>query len=260
METLGYRGHPDWRDMSEYAVHFTKGTPTTSPYDTIMDILFQGKIDPSGPYGAARKKPALGASQKSACFSEIPLDLLDRLVKRRRSLYGIGFSKEILINAGGAPVWYMEKDSVPQRALFEIIESRFVGAVDPGDPLWKVTPFIDFPGIYRGIPFHFEWEREWRVPGGLEISPREVAFLFIPEEEHSAARAFFKDAENDGNGPSYDCPFVDPRWGSEEIQRAFSAIPKAPPLPDTLADAEECQRCGGDAVGGWCFVCGNPAT
>jgi hypothetical protein len=35
---FGYRGNRNWRDMSEYVVHFTKGSGD-EPYWQMMDIL-----------------------------------------------------------------------------------------------------------------------------------------------------------------------------------------------------------------------------
>src|SRR5581483_10188190 len=115
--STGYRGNANWRDMSEFAVHFTKPAEPTSAYDVIMKILWEGRIQPSGPFGAARNLVELADSQKSACFSEIPLDLLERLVTRR-SLYGIGFRQDFLIGQGGALVWYLDKDS-PAASSFQ---------------------------------------------------------------------------------------------------------------------------------------------
>src|SRR4051812_10602931 len=37
--STGYRGNADWRDMSEFAVHFTKPSLTASEYEVIMKIL-----------------------------------------------------------------------------------------------------------------------------------------------------------------------------------------------------------------------------
>ena len=68
--------------MSEYAVHFTKAAEPASEYDVMLKILSEGRIIPGGPFGAARNLPELSESQKSACFSEIPLDLLERLIER----------------------------------------------------------------------------------------------------------------------------------------------------------------------------------
>jgi hypothetical protein len=76
---LGYRDHPEWRDMSKYAVHFTKTGGDLSASDVLRKIVNESQLIP-GPdaFGAARNLCALGDSQRSVCFSGIPLDMLDR--------------------------------------------------------------------------------------------------------------------------------------------------------------------------------------
>jgi hypothetical protein len=197
--TLGYRGHADWRDMSEYVVHFAKETPDRSGYDTIMSILSEQRLMAGGEFGIARGLNGLGNTQKSVCFSEVPLDRLDRLVDRRGTKYAIGFRQDVLVQAGGGRVWYVDKDS----------------------PFWRVTPFIDFPGDYGATEYRFEWEREWRVPGDMCFTPDQVAFLFIPGELHDAARAFF---QGQNLGPAFDCPFLDPLWPDVAIQEALATL------------------------------------
>lgn len=126
----------------------------------------------------------LGVSQQCACFSEIPLDMLEGLVARRSRL-GIGFHQLNLIPKGAARVWYLDKDTATRTAMQAKITTAMSGGVDPHDPIWRLTPLVDF----AADNYHFEWEREWRIPGGLAFIPTEVAFLFLPEEQHAAASA-----------------------------------------------------------------------
>jgi hypothetical protein len=46
----------------------------------------------------------------------------------------------------------------------------------------------------------------------------DVAFLFIPEDKHSAAWCFFGDAVHENIGPGYFCPYIDPRWSIEQVK------------------------------------------
>lgn len=203
-EPMEYAGRDRWRDMSDYVVHFTKPPkrtgsvpdppPPANPgrlslkelvarvradeardttgYPQMMSILFSGELRPGpAPLGAARKLSELGDSQRVVCFSEIPLDMLDRLVERR-SRYGIAFRKDVLVAKGGTPLWYVDSDSPQAAAVREIIQDRIADGIDPADPFWKLTPFIDHPGIYNGRPYRFEWEREWRVAGPVSSRPR----------------------------------------------------------------------------------------
>ena len=136
---VGYRGHDGWKDMSDFVVHFTKPPAADtsvatavqasgggglhawlaeqraqdrSGYHQWIKILGEGRLCAGAkPLGAARSQPALAELHRVVCFSEIPLDMLERLVERR-SLYGIGFRKDVLVGKGGAPLWYLDKDGV----------------------------------------------------------------------------------------------------------------------------------------------------
>jgi len=203
--------------MSEYVVHFTKDLVGTSAYDSMLGILSEGRLRTGEPLGAARKLMAVRPPQQSACLSEIPLDRLDRLVARR-SRYGIGFRQDAVLAAGGGRVWYVDRDTPLASAVWDTMRAASGPPMQADHPIWQLTPFIDFPGEYGGTEYRFEWEREWRVPGGLNFSPAEVAFLFVPEDLHGNARAFFDDVEIHDRGPSYRCPLIDPLWPDEAIQ------------------------------------------
>lgn len=209
--TLEYRGHSDWRDMSEYAVHFTKDSAFLSASEVLDKILDEGQLVP-GPdaFGAARRLHALGSSQRCVCFSEIPLDMLGRLVQRR-SQYGLALRKDFLAGVGGAPVWYLQRDTPIQQIFFAM--ARATTPIDVDDAIWKLAPFVDYPGDYREGSYRFEWEREWRVPGTLTITPSDIAFLFVPASNHTALRDAI---------PELTCPLVDATWTDEHLQRAFA--------------------------------------
>lgn len=163
---LGYRGDPKWRDMSDYLVHFTNR-------DALLGILNDLKVEARKEFGWFRSDTATSALRMSACFSEIPVDQIDRLANRR-GRYGIGFKRSFVQAAGGGRVWYAEE---PQRTLtFDAF--NYFWRTDPtrSNPLWKLTPFID--DVTAG--YDFTWEREWRVPGGLPFALEDVAFLIRP--------------------------------------------------------------------------------
>jgi len=139
------------------------------------------------PFGAARGLPAIAESQRSVCFSEVPLGQLARLAQRRGSNDGLGFTKQFLIKRGGLPVWYLEKETPTSAALATLIANT---PEDPSQALWKLTPFIDQPGVYGSSQYRFEWEREWRHVGPLSFDTTDVAFLLLEESLHGQARSF----------------------------------------------------------------------
>ena len=258
---MGYRGHEQWRDMSDYLVHFTKPIPKNeigeppppqaregrlTRDELVARLEFEGRRDRTGyppwikilgfgrlrpgrkPLGLGRAIPDLFERHRVVCFSEIPLDMLDRLIWRR-SLDGIGFRKDFLLARGGAPLWYLDKDSEQGRLVYQLMLAKRRDGIDPDDPFWQLSPFIDNPGNYPTGEYRFEWEREWRVVGELEFEPEDVSFLFLPEADHARARQFFSDLKLAHTGPAYECACIDPRWDMERIQEALANVPQAPP-------------------------------
>ena len=217
---LGYAGHPEWRDMSEYVVHFTKDPEGTGDgYRTMLSILSQGQLNPGGPFGVAAAHDFLGDSQKSVCMSEIPLDQLRRVVDNR-SEYGIAFKQSFLIANGGARVWYINVPS-PLAESWRAVVTEQAAQEDPGAHIWAMTPFVHVASEWFS---QYEWEREWRIPGGMTFAPSDVAFLFVPEALHGAARTFFARAREENLGPSYACPLLDPNWSEASLHEAFAEV------------------------------------
>lgn len=220
---LGYRGHKEWRDMSEYAVHFTTGPDgNMNGYWPMMGILSSATLNPSGPFGVAAEFEFLGETQKSVCLSEIPLDQLDRIVENR-SRFGIGFKQTFLVANGGARVWYVDEPSRLADRWRSIVAAA-AGGTDPTAEIWQLTPFVDLASE-TALFSQWEWEREWRVPGGLTFTPDDVAFLFIPAHLHDAAQSFFVEVRDENRGPSYDCLLLDASWNEDQLQEAFEGLP-----------------------------------
>jgi hypothetical protein len=221
---IGYRGHSNWIDMGEFVVHFTRarGLPKgdgSRPYWDHLSILWDGCLKPSDRrLGAADSDMRLGDSQRSVCFSEVPLGFVERLAKRRGSPYGIGFTQDFVRSQGAARVWYLDKDE-PAAWAFQQVMAAHRANFDASDPFWRLTPLV----VQPRLGYRFEWEREWRLPGhqGLRFTTDDIAFLFIPEKWHSSARGFF-DSYAPGTAPNPDCPFIDPNWDGASIERALA--------------------------------------
>ena len=169
--------------------------------------------------GRAGESLSFYPTQKSVCLSEVPLDLLDRL-ERRRGSWGLGFTKASFVAEGGAPLWYVEIDSQIAHALARIQQS-LENAEQRRD--WhRITPFIDKVGAFpNGTVYQFEWEREWRVPRRLEFSPGCPAFLFAPASEHAQ---LVRELTTSGiDATIYGIPPVlDPRWNGTQLQAALT--------------------------------------
>lgn len=212
-----YPYHDDWHDMSDYVVHFTKPCNGSNAYENCLSILADRLLEARTPFGIARYRAPLPLTQCSVCFSEVPLHLINRLVERRGS-YGVGFTKDHILQRGGGPIWYVENGSEMSIAMNLLIEQA-LGTNNPDEePIWRITPFIDLPGDYPGGAYRFEWEREWRIVGDLQFSENDVAFLIIPEELHQQARIFFENALQDHIGPAYLCPYIDASWSRDQVE------------------------------------------
>lgn len=204
--------------MSNYVVHFVKKDGMDDGYRAALSILGGQCIDARNPFGIGRKFCPDPSSQKVVCFSEVPPGQWERLVERRETKYGIGFSKARVVRAGGGPIWYAWQDTPHNTELLRMMSAA---SSDANASIWKLTPLIDAPGEYNGKPYAFEWEREWRHLGSFRFAVDDVAFLFIPETLHEAARSFFAAAESEKTGPAYHCPYIDPTWSRERILQAL---------------------------------------
>ena len=213
--------NPSWEDMSNFVVHFTTklpGPPPKTPYDNIISILGSGRIEARNPFGMARSAAPDPHSQKTVCFSEIPLHQLSRLTARRGP-YGVGFTKEFMVARGGGPVFYAYSGTPQARALQDLLADARAWPNPAESPIWRVAPFVEFPGNHNGRLYRFAWEREWRHVGNFDFRPADVPFLVIPENQHDDARLYFEGARDDNTGPAYLCPYIDPGWDRTRVQR-----------------------------------------
>ena len=206
--------------MSNFVVHFASPSEGKRAYDVVMSILWEQNLRAVNPYGVARRIAPDPSTQRSACLSEVPLHLLARLASRRSS-YGLGFSKQFILEKGGGPIWYVEHGSPSDRAIRAMIASALAAEDPKSDPVWALTPFIDSPGDYAGGSYRFEWEREWRHVGDLKFNTAHVEFLIVPEKLHGPATSFFYEAREDNSGPAYFCPIIDPYWDMDQVRATF---------------------------------------
>lgn len=173
LHLLGDHRDATWVDMSRYVVHFTEDP------QVFAKILATGFLKGSGPFGFswARKIEEVKSGHYSVCFSEVPIDKVERLM-RRHGPYGIAFTKDFIRAKQGARVWYVDQGSEQARNLNEhLFALRSVR--DFGHPTWGLTPFMDLvmPGVYE-----WDWEREWRVRGDVHFLLEDVSFVITPEE------------------------------------------------------------------------------
>ncbi|WP_345473778.1 hypothetical protein QMQ05_05855 [Glutamicibacter ectropisis] len=163
---LGTNQHQQAKDLSKYLVHMTCSAKS------LAEIVISGQVEARNRFGMGRTLDMVAAEHQSACFTEMPLNELDRLRDRGKS-WGIAFKKEFIEEKGGQRIWYLGSDSTPFVALKSMKDSA-IAAKDWKDPIWRVTPFVD--NVDRG-KYAFDWEREWRIVGGLQFDLSDVIML-----------------------------------------------------------------------------------
>jgi hypothetical protein len=225
---LGYGGNEDWRDMSEFLVHLTD---TPKAFEAILkeETLRPGAKS----VGAATDFHELEGTQRAVCLSEIPLDRLDRLVERHGE-FGVGFRKTFIQQRSGRPVWYLHRDTVGCADFKELVRTAMLGGIDPADPVWRLTPFVDYPGVGTWGRYEFEWEREWRVVGDLLFNLlTDLEFIIAPQRTHAVIQNAWS-----GRADQVMPALLDLRWGLPDLQRVFAEHGLSGDKPGSSASAE----------------------
>ena len=123
--------------MARHECHVVHFTPSV---ESLLSIVSEGLVRPSGPFGRGMSIADVAERHLSACFSERPLDLIDRLMSRH-GRYGVGFLKKYSVESGGARVWYLEKGHPPDTALFALV-GQLLRDRNFQSEMWSLTPFI----------------------------------------------------------------------------------------------------------------------
>jgi len=163
---LGTTQFPDAGDLSSYLIHMT------SSGEALASILASGHIEARNPFGLAGKRPENAETHKAACFTEAPASEIDRI---RRGRFGIAFHRDLIIKAGGQRVWYLNYGTPAWDAFLH--EVNRLHAIDDPSRFKELSPYID---MVRPQSYEFDWEREWRVLGGLRFEWEDIAYVIVP--------------------------------------------------------------------------------
>jgi hypothetical protein len=241
-------------DLSTFVVHLTRRRDATyGPQDALVDIARSGRLEARTPLGWAKTQDdpndVAKQSQRVVCFSETPLEHINLMVGsiQGRAIameaYGLALPKLKARKLGINPVWYVDMttgrgDSHDWRLARSLdwLRDRMVESAAADDQNFhdsipaRIFPFIEQMGTWPGRgPKEFWWEREWRHAGQLEIPATSVMWL-CPEGEI--------DRINDRVGRELK-PWIDPRWGLEEIVAHLAGFPLSDVSPFTQPPAAE---------------------
>jgi hypothetical protein len=235
-------------DLSTFVVHLTRRRDAGyGPQDALVDIARARRLEARTPLGWAKAQDdpsdPTKQSQRVVCFSETPLEHINLMVGpiEGRAIamesYGLALPKLKARKLGINPVWYVDMttgagdshDWRLSRAL-DWLRDRMLEAAVEDDRNFHETlparlfPFIEQMGTWpnRG-PKEFWWEREWRHTGDLAIPGSSVMWL-CPEGEI--------DQINERVGREL-TPWIDPRWGLEEIVAHLAGFPMRDVTPFT---------------------------
>lgn len=209
-----------WRraDLSFFLVHLTKGEGN-DPKRNLCEMLTE---EPNGfcrlvgnPQGLFTKVDDVNSRLiKAVSFTEAPLDQIKHFAHpikgdptRKYSEYGLVFDQEFIRKAGGNPCFYVNtyKDAELKKAVLDLVDvPRFADR-----KFAKLFPFFNIFGpAGRGYPSDFYWEREWRVPGDLWFTHKNVFVGLCNSEEVEEFKTRFEGI-----------PFISPDWNYDRILR-----------------------------------------
>jgi Putative abortive phage resistance protein AbiGi, antitoxin len=232
-------------DLSTFVVHLTRRRDANyGPQDALVDIARSGRLEARTALGWAKTQddpndPAR-QTQRVVCFSETPLEHINlmcgpiegRLIAMEP--YGIALTKLKARKLGINPVWYVDMTPGRNWTIAHTLDRLRDQTVDPAverdfheSALAKLFPFIEQMGRWQNSLKEFWWEREWRHVGDLNLPASGVIWL-CPEDEIGEVNARV--------GREL-APWLDPRWGLEEIIAHLSGFsvnevsPFAQPTP-----------------------------
>ena len=210
-------------DYSEYLVHLTRSLNGNTSGQVLLQILrsYEVKCFKSHCLFSTWLDVLPAEFQHRfnvACFSESPLEFVGDLVspvqgrKVQLEPYGIAVKKEVAISAGGNPALYTNR---PTADVLQNIWRLLVSQKNWED-LSGLMPFVSL--MERGR-YDFHWEREWRVPGGLPITPDNVAFIVCSERDIP----WLKDSVRYYQLEAWlKVPMIDASWGPERLIQEVS--------------------------------------
>jgi hypothetical protein len=210
-------------DLSAFLVHLTRAANGRTARQNLDSIIEANMIEARTPFGPAvqalRDAGQTTATQHCVCFTETPLEhvsLLAQPIEGRDiefAPYGVAITRKQGRGQGVNPVWYL--DMTPGHDwLTNSVALLVRDAIERGaytdSPMARLTPLMDWMGVWDTRRKEFWWEREWRHHGHFNLPPTYV--VLAPEGEHEELEMVVE-----FGSVAKRVRFVDPAWSLEMI-------------------------------------------
>lgn len=227
-------------DISMFLVHLTRDYKKYTAQENLLSIL-SGQIIEARNYhclfGPKIKRMAmtdkLKRSFKTVCFTETPLNQLNKLVseeidrKVKLKPYGLVFWRNFMVNDGASPAIYVNGDGTYLRDYLISEFNDHFNDVKSYVALERREDFAEEIIKYYSIinlmseRYDFSWEREWRYSGDYNFEYSNVAAIIAeyPDEFLELCEVELSDEVF-----SYvkRIPIISPAWSYEGIIDAMT--------------------------------------
>jgi hypothetical protein len=222
-------------DLSTFVVHLTRARDAQfSAADALASIARDRRLEARTAMGWAARQDnpndPTKQTQRVVCFSETPLEHVNLMCRKiegravRMEPYGVALTKLKARTLGINPVWYIDmtpgRDWTVANTLDKLRDDLVAAAAAEGENFHEYSfaslfPFMEQMGTWPASRKEFWWEREWRHVGHLNLPQTSMIWL-CPEREIEQI------SERAGYALT---PWIDPRWGLEEIIAHLAGFP-----------------------------------
>ena len=198
-------------NVSTFMVHLTRNTEDArSAKENLIDILCTRVIQPRNSKGLFYATEGVTDAARTVCFAEAQFNAIKHLVGKHTgrgvelSPYGLVFSKDLLIQKGANPVFYVNTYSNQDRkqAILEAMKQLDIHKQK------EIAPFVEIFGWNgSGGIYDFHREHEWRYSGDFEFEWKDIIFGLCDDEHIEEMELLFEK----------EIKFISPQMNLEEV-------------------------------------------
>jgi hypothetical protein len=222
-------------DISRFLVHLTRKTRGVEAEDNLLNILKTKTIEArnhhclfSPKINKMKLTPKLKNSFKTVCFTETPLDQIDKLAAEdfprriRLQSYGLVFWRDKMVESGVNPAIYLNDVGTSLRDyLLSEFDRQFKGVtalrrLEQKEEYYReIVHYYSLVNVMRE-EHDFSWEREWRHSGDFKFNYSDVVAIVAKDPEQFLERC---EAELTSAKAKYirRLPIVSASWTYEDV-------------------------------------------